>query len=622
MLPRFLNFSAACMVAAYLFSVATKSAATPPPPTFDFADFAQHSTISHWNFDNGGEYPGARGSVRAVVWQERPCAELSYDFTPEGTTRPFDPHYVMASCVLPQPQENADELRFLLNTSGNLFKVFVRVSDSSGQTHQYRAKARFPLTSSAVSEWANVGIKLEAPESSWGGKNDGIVHFPIKAIGIVVDAAGRRDRGSVRFTGLEFGMADTAPIEIDLKDGKLVPPSSNIGSLGDMAGVNIHFTRDDRAMDLIKSAGFKWVRMDALWDSIERADRYDFLDFDALVDAAERRKLQVIAILAYGHARHTGGAMLPPRTPEAIEAYANFCEAAAKHYRGRPVVFEIWNEPDVAGFWGGSPSSVEYGKILKAGIAAVKRGNPQAIVLPGGLSAPYDVTYAFWEDLAGQNALKGATGWSAHLYTDGDPEERWTDILWLKERIAAQMPGAQVWCTEWGTSSAKTQRAKPANGHERTARDIQAFRVVRSLLVGWAAGLRLNVVYDIRDDGDDPANPEHNFGLLAADYSEKPAMMAVRTLLQVSEGKNADGFLSFGKTAEKFHVLQLRDGAAKTFIAWSEDDCRTVAIALPQGYTARDLYGHEFTRVNAEGRCRLQISSNSGPVYLLPSAVR
>src|SRR5688572_23759417 len=50
-------------------------------------------------------------------------------------------------------------------------------------------------------------------------------------------------------------------------------------------GVNIHFTGEPKAdLDLLRSGGFRWARMDLFWEQVERRRGvYDFSAYDTLV---------------------------------------------------------------------------------------------------------------------------------------------------------------------------------------------------------------------------------------------------------------------------------------------------------------------------------------------------
>lgn len=61
------------------------------------------------------------------------------------------------------------------------------------------------------------------------------------------------------------------------------------------------------------------------------------------------------------------------------EAYGKWCEELAKHYAGRIDYFEIWNEPYIRYFFGGTPE--EFGPIWLEGARGIRRGNPKAKIV-------------------------------------------------------------------------------------------------------------------------------------------------------------------------------------------------------------------------------------------------
>src|SRR5262249_8695495 len=68
-------------------------------------------------------------------------------------------------------------------------------------------------------------------------------------------------------------------------------------------GVNIHFvTEHEKDLDLIKAAGFKFVRMDFNWEGIERQKgEYNWAGYDELLSNLDKRGLRAILILDYSH---------------------------------------------------------------------------------------------------------------------------------------------------------------------------------------------------------------------------------------------------------------------------------------------------------------------------------
>ena len=73
----------------------------------------------------------------------------------------------------------------------------------------------------------------------------------------------------------------------------------------DGLGVNIHFTEPQPGeLEMIRAAGFRWVRMDFSWAATEpQPGRYDFAKYDSLLAVLEKAGLRAYFILDYGHPR-------------------------------------------------------------------------------------------------------------------------------------------------------------------------------------------------------------------------------------------------------------------------------------------------------------------------------
>jgi hypothetical protein len=578
--------------------------------------FAGPDGVAGWRFDNGSEFPGAKGSLAVTTFFGHKCAELRYDFTPPAqAAAPFNPEYVLATTpVSPALAEGTLRVRLKMKLSSPMITARLRVRDNSGQTLQYDMAGAIPLTATSAESWAIATVDLSKPDEHWGGQDNGRLQPPLAEIAVLVSAPGARNEGWLRFTDVELlGLPESTTLRLD--SVSWISPVQEPEALADHVGVNVHSLKDDRTLDVAEAVGFRWIRMDAEWNEIERPiGGYDFSGFDGLISAASRRNLHVLAILDYGHVVHTGGGMKPPRSPAAILAYAAFCEATARHFAGRGVVFEIWNEPDVDSFWDGTPNAREYADLLRAGIDAVKRGDPAMRVLTGGLSAPYAVTYAYWEVLEQRGALAGAGGLGAHLYGTDVPEQRWGDILLLNELAARAMPGQKAWCTEWGFSSTKT--SPTGDGHSEAARHAQAVKFVRELLVGWWANLPLNILYELKDDGGDATDPEHNFGLLTQNYEKKPALMAVRQLLSVAGNHHLVSMASGPNFPGDVHAVRLDGPFDKIYVVWLEETAGPVSVQVP-GRTGwiRDMLGQPIVPSDTAANA-IDLTSADGPVYI------
>src|SRR5215216_2279763 len=128
-------------------------------------------------------------------------------------------------------------------------------------------------------------------------------------------------------------------------------------------GVNTFLEQDvtiearRRSLEMIREAGFGWIRQQVPWSSIEPVRKGGFIDrvifvdtwqvYDSIVDLAQANDLRVIFRLDTSPpwARPGNDWMFTP--PENLEDYGDFVELVARRYRGRVKHYQIWNEPNL-----------------------------------------------------------------------------------------------------------------------------------------------------------------------------------------------------------------------------------------------------------------------------------
>ena len=71
--------------------------------------------------------------------------------------------------------------------------------------------------------------------------------------------------------------------------------------------------------------------------------------------------MRALFILDYGNPLYTRGKSV--RTAEAREAFARWAVAAAKHFSGRGINWEVFNEPNHPIFWPPKPNVNEYAAL-------------------------------------------------------------------------------------------------------------------------------------------------------------------------------------------------------------------------------------------------------------------
>ena len=313
-------------------------------------------------------------------------------------------------------------------------------------------------------------------------------------------------------------------------------------TLGDALGVANQLSFDPGAraaqLDRFAALGVHLVRRDFLWADLEpSAGTFDFSAEDAAVDDSRARGLTTIGILAYDTtwAASDGDVDTPPDP----QKFAAFVEATARHFAGRVDTWEIWNEPNVGyRFWKPREDGAEYARLLAAAYPAVKRGNPSATVLLGGLFYHYEgivtdaITFlsdAFtsdpdlgrWFDVLALHPYAHYPPQATPEQDDGREQPVGQMVARLRAELAYYGAPRPVWVTEYGW---------PVYGTVDEAQ--QARFTVRGALEAMAAGAERVCVYTL-DDGPNPTAfpPEDAFGLYRHDGTPKPAATALHTLL-------------------------------------------------------------------------------------------
>jgi hypothetical protein len=164
-------------------------------------------------------------------------------------------------------------------------------------------------------------------------------------------------------------------------------------------GVQVHLwgypETTDRDLRLAREAGFTWVKQHFPWAFIEGdiQGRFEWGEPDRVVEAVNRAGLRLIARVDMQPAWARGDRIFPRvGPPDRMADWGDFLYAVSKRYKGRIAGYQIWNEPNLAREWGGKrPSAAEYVRLLEVAHQAIKLGDPEALVITGGLSPTTDL---------------------------------------------------------------------------------------------------------------------------------------------------------------------------------------------------------------------------------------
>ena len=416
--------------------------------------------------------------------------------------------------------------------------------------------------------------------------------------------------------------------------------TANSETLDQGLGVNIHFTDPQPGeMKMIADAGFRWVRMDFVWDATERErGRYDFSAYDHLMQSLEQFKLRALFILDYGNALYGK----PPRTEDARQAFARWAVAAAKHFAGRGVIWETYNEPNVPMFWPPQPNVDEY-VALALTVGRAFRANVPNEKLIGPATSGID--FNFLEACFKAGLLDYWSAVSVHPYRQTNPEDAANEYCRLRQLIEHYQPRVGTQSDSDGRrfstpSGSDGPSVSTASGSDRVIPIIsgewgfssawprideakQSALLARELLTNVANGIPMSIWYDWREDGTDPKEPEHHFGLVrnaymsdgAQVYQPKPAYLTTKTLTDFFRGYRFEQRLTVG--SDQDYVLVFAKGADRRIAAWTTStDVHRIAIPLARGtFLMTKHTGEAATNISANQQS-LTIEVSTAPVYL------
>lgn len=366
-------------------------------------------------------------------------------------------------------------------------------------------------------------------------------------------------------------------------------------------GVNIHFVVPDAVeADTLAAGGFGFIRMDFHWSTIEKQrGEYNFADYDKLVEGMSARGIRVLFILDYGNDLYCGKGE-SPRTPEAWAAFARWSAAAARHYAGKGILWEIFNEPNI-GFWKPKPNVEEYAGLANAVIDAVRRADPQAyIVAPASAGFPWE----FFEGLGQRGVIARLDALSVHPYRSNNPETAVADYARLRALLDRYSPKRKlpILSGEWGYSTQEGGLPE----------ETQAQYLVRQRLMNMASDVRLSIWYDWRDDGTDPKYNEHHFGTVYRDLKPKPSYLAARTLTDTLRGYRYVRRVALRE--EKDWLLVFSKGKSVALAAWTTGTPHTVQLPLGAATLVEMLGAKRDVVPGTEG---LEVALSPSPQYLL-----
>jgi hypothetical protein len=151
-----------------------------------------------------------------------------------------------------------------------------------------------------------------------------------------------------------------------------------------------HPDTTDRDLQLAKDAGFVWVKQRFEWRNIEKTkkDAFEWYEAERIVDAVNKAGLGMVVRLDNQPEWARRDKIFPKTGPsDQMEDWKDYVEAVVEKFKGKIAAYEIWNEPNISREWGdATPDPVAYTEMLKVAYTAIKKEDPNALVISAGLS--------------------------------------------------------------------------------------------------------------------------------------------------------------------------------------------------------------------------------------------
>lgn len=297
-------------------------------------------------------------------------------------------------------------------------------------------------------------------------------------------------------------------------------------SLREASGVNVTIKdfgaeKQRRLVELVCELGFRWVRLEFDWYGGHQPG-----DFEPFVEAAERAGVKVLGLLTGlvpGTLRNVFGNARYRHPLSELEAYVSFVESLARHFRGRILHWEVWNEENTARFWLRKPSAREFHEVLVAAAASLRSIHAENRVIYGSICgndihklAP-GIPLGFLQEALALGAADYCEVLGFHPYTTGcyvsilGLEATWSGVAERIEAFAERYQGAgrELWVTEIGVSRTWI-RLRPQEIAELYHRILERCASLGMLCFFWC-------LTDFDDPIYGPGNPEKAFGFVRPD---------------------------------------------------------------------------------------------------------
>lgn len=281
----------------------------------------------------------------------------------------------------------------------------------------------------------------------------------------------------------------------------------------------------------MSEAGVSMVRMDFLWNDIEPAQgQFIFEKYDKIVNSLTDKHIEVLGLLSY-NAAWTGREW---NEPPDIDLFMNYAVNTVRHFKGRVHYWEIWNEPDEKLYWNKQDDMRLYSELLKRVSLAIKKEDPSAKIVLGGVSRSIPVSLRKVYKNAGKEYFDVV---SFHPFVDPKLSNALEGLQGIYKgvyRIMEQYGDADkpIWFTEIGCPGVRTPNKQNGWWHGISPTEQEQAEWLRKVYQSALQWKNVDKIFwaFFRDTPDHFHGGVDNFGLLRSDFSKKPSFESYKKL--------------------------------------------------------------------------------------------
>lgn len=352
------------------------------------------------------------------------------------------------------------------------------------------------------------------------------------------------------------------------------------------------------------------------WRQLEPSrGRYEWEKLDQLVTAAMRRGLDILMCLGQAPPWATGGISkstygenynaIPPSNPE---DWVRYVGRVAERYRGRISAYEVWNEPNLPGFYAGDIAYLV--QLVRTARTEIKRIDPSArIVSPSVTTTGGDRDGPrYLKKMVHEGLMKYVDVVGVHLYVDPkEPVEVLSRMMEYRAALTAR-PALPIWNTEV-TRHHFYERGRVVASPDAQLRGVRAVEsVIALLLFAWLGGCSRSYWYGIGGNWS-------AISFLISGGSDK-FLSPARAYKSLSLGLQGFAVSSISRSDE--HILVgLRRGQHQGLILFPVGDGVSCTITYPHGATLLSSQSGNWER-NRSGR--ELVCSSRAPIVLLDTS--